>query len=147
MMLTLLFPGHPKWSSSEISISITSTTKTSTFYPKTSTGENIDWLKHRLRKHLLFTQKHLLAKTSTVKNINWQKHQLSKTSTVKNFNCQKHQLMFFCAHAPLPDIKINFLIKKWKHKHYWTWFDSIRNQLDMFVFPCFCLSDFNSIFI
>ncbi len=40
--------GRPKWPSSITSISKTSTTKTSTFYPKTLTGKNIDWLKDRL---------------------------------------------------------------------------------------------------
>ncbi len=44
--------GRPKWPSSK-----TSTTKSSTFYPKTSTGQNIERLKNRL------------SKTSTVKNI------------------------------------------------------------------------------
>ncbi len=42
------FTVRPKWSSSKTSISMTSTTKTSTFYPKTSTGKNIYYLKHRL---------------------------------------------------------------------------------------------------
>ncbi len=42
--------GRPKWPSSKTSISKTSTTKSSTFYPKTSTGQNIEQLKNRLSK-------------------------------------------------------------------------------------------------